>query len=94
MEIAEFQRLIERTYFARDSARGIDGSFRWFVEEVGELARAMRGDDPAQLSEEFADVLAWLSTMASICGVELADAVGKYAGGCPKCRRAPCACEA
>ncbi len=54
----------------------------------------MRGDDPAQLSEEFADVLAWLSTMASICGVELADAVGKYAGGCPKCRRAPCACEA
>jgi NTP pyrophosphatase (non-canonical NTP hydrolase) len=94
MDITEFQRLIERIYLAKDSARGIDGSFRWFVEEVGELARAIRDGSPGQLSEEFADVLAWLSAMASIRGVELAEVVAKYAEGCPKCRQTPCACPA
>ena len=45
-----------------------------FVEEVGELARALKGTDPANLREEFADVLAWLTTLASLAGVEMADA--------------------
>ncbi|UCC68460.1 MAG: nucleotide pyrophosphohydrolase [Armatimonadota bacterium] len=93
MEIREFQRSIERIYFERDSERGLEGSFRWFVEEVGELARAMREGEPGRMAEEFADVLAWLSTMSSICGVELEEAVGKYAAGCPKCGRTPCQCE-
>lgn len=93
MEIREFQRAIERIYFEKDSARGLEGSFQWFVEEVGELAQAMRGGDRELMAEEFADVAAWLSTLASICGVELEEAVGKYAGGCPKCRRTPCECQ-
>jgi NTP pyrophosphatase (non-canonical NTP hydrolase) len=93
MEIREFQRSIERIYFDKDSARGLEGSFRWFVEEVGELARAMREGDRGRMAEEFADVFAWLSTMASICGVELEEAVGKYGGGCPKCGGTPCECE-
>jgi len=94
MQVCEFQRLIERIYFEKDSARGLEGTFRWFIEEVGELARAMRTGEPAGggLAEEFADVLAWLSTMASISGVELEEAVKKYAGGCPKCGRTPCCC--
>ncbi|HUU55528.1 MAG TPA: MazG nucleotide pyrophosphohydrolase domain-containing protein [Armatimonadota bacterium] len=92
MDIREFQRLIERIYFEKDSARGLDGTFRWFAEEVGELARALRHDDRARCAEEFADVLAWLSTMASICGVDLEEAARKYANGCPKCRSAPCQC--
>ena len=92
MQIEEFQRLIERIYYAKDSARGLDGSFRWFVEEVGELARAMRDGKGQELSDEFADVFAWLSTMASICGVELEGAVQKYAAGCPKCGGTPCGC--
>jgi NTP pyrophosphatase (non-canonical NTP hydrolase) len=93
MQVREFQRLIERIYLKKDSARGLEGTFRWFMEEVGELARAMRVGERRQLAEEFADVLAWLSTMASICGVELEQATGKYAAGCPKCHQAPCRCQ-
>jgi len=64
-----------------------------FVEEVGELARAVRKGDSESMGEEFGDVLAWLCTLASIHGVELEEAVGKYAAGCPKCGGTPCECE-
>ena len=80
MTLAEFQQLIYDRYFATDSARGAPATFLWFAEEVGELAQAIgeaeRGDrDQANLEEEFADVLAWLSTLANICGVDLTRAV-------------------
>ncbi len=91
-EVRGFQEAIELLYGDRDRARGIDGTFVWFVEEVGELARALKGDDPGNLIEEFADVYAWLSTLASLAGVDMAEAVGKYARGCPRCHQAPCAC--
>jgi len=93
MRIAEFQRLIEAIYYEKDKGRGSAGTFRWFVEEVGELAGALREEDRDRAAEEFADVFAWLSTLASIHGVELEEAVGKYASGCPKCGSAPCRCE-
>ena len=93
MQIAEFQRLIEAIYYRKDKARGEEGTFRWFVEEVGELARALRKGEGERATEEFADVLAWLSTLASIHGVELEEVVRKYAGGCPKCKGTPCRCE-
>jgi NTP pyrophosphatase (non-canonical NTP hydrolase) len=96
MKISEFQKLIEDIYLERDRARGRDGTFVWFVEEVGELARELarpRPDGGRNLREEFADVLAWLSTLASIAGVDLeAAAREKYREGCPKCRSKPCAC--
>lgn len=92
MELGEFQRRIEDIYLVRDKRRGVDGTFRWFVEEVGELAKALRRDDPENLREEIADVLAWLSTLASMRGVDLEQVVDKYAQGCPKCRKTPCAC--
>jgi NTP pyrophosphatase (non-canonical NTP hydrolase) len=96
MHIREFQELIEETYFERDSARGRDRTFLWFVEEVGELARALarpRDRTGKNLREEFADVLAWLSTLASIEGISLEDvACDKYGKGCPKCGTKPCGC--
>ena len=93
MTISEFQRLIERIYLERDRGRGLAGTFMWFGEEVGELAQALRTGDAAQLRAEFADVLAWLATLASISGVELeAAARDKYEPGCPKCGGAPCRC--
>jgi NTP pyrophosphatase (non-canonical NTP hydrolase) len=92
VDIRGFQQLIERIYYEKDSARGLDGTFRWFIEEVGELARAVRSGDRERLEEEFADCLAWLATMASICGVGLERAAGKYANGCPKCGKTPCEC--
>ncbi|MCH2160911.1 MAG: hypothetical protein MK085_03455 [Phycisphaerales bacterium] len=80
MQIAEFQKMIHDRYFATDNARGTAGTFLWFSEEVGELASALaqreRGDaDQANLREEFADVMAWLATLANICGVDLAEAI-------------------
>ena len=74
MEISELQRRIEAIYGERDRRRGLYETFAWLVEEVGELARALHAGDPANLREEFADVLAWLATLASLAGVELAEA--------------------
>jgi len=93
MTIHEFQQLIERIYYERDSGRGLPATFMWFTEEVGELARALREVDNQQLAEEFGDVLAWLCTMASIAGIDLQQAAAnKYAQGCPKCHQTPCIC--
>ncbi len=82
MQIAEFQQLIRERYYTTDSARGPAGTFLWLTEEFGELAEAIakreRGDgDDAELASEFADVLAWLTTLANITGVDLADAIHK-----------------
>lgn len=93
MQIREFQKLIEDTYYQRDSARGLSGTHMWFCEEVGELTRALRRNKREELEGEFADVFAWLSSMASIAGIDMEEAVRKkYAQGCPRCRAIPCAC--
>jgi NTP pyrophosphatase (non-canonical NTP hydrolase) len=92
MDLGEWQRSIRDTYLERDRARGADGTFRWMVEEVGELARALRDDDPAQLRHEAADVLAWLISVANVAGVDLDAAAARYANGCPRCGERPCAC--
>jgi len=88
-----FQALIERIYLTRDTARGVPGTLLWFVEEVGELVRAIRRGERENLEEEFADVYAWLATLASLHGLDL-EGLGraKYGRGCPKCGSAPCAC--
>ena len=80
MQLADFQRLIHDRYYETDSARGAPATFLWFSEEIGELAEALgqreRGDgDPEHLAEEFADVLAWLATLANITGIDLTEAV-------------------
>ncbi len=94
MKIAEFQKNIEDIYYARDSARGLAGTHMWFCEEVGELTRALRRNKREELEGEFADVLAWLATLASIAGVDLEEAARKkYASGCPRCVSTPCACK-
>ena|SRR5581483_2338173 len=91
--LAGLQRLIRDTFGAKDSRRGVEGTFMWFMEEVGELSAALRGGPKEELAAEFADVLAWLATLANIAGVDLEAAVrAKYGGGCPGCRRSPCAC--
>ena len=92
MKISQFQRLIEKTYLTRDSERGLAGTFMWFTEEVGELATALREGTHKELEAEFADVLAWLCSLASIAGVEMEEVVSKYTSGCPGCGKTPCAC--
>jgi NTP pyrophosphatase (non-canonical NTP hydrolase) len=94
VEIGAFQRLMRDTYGERDRERGLDRSFAWFVEEVGELSRAIfRGDD-TQRQVEFADVLAWLASVADQAGIDLDAAAGRYTAGCPKCGTIPCSCPA
>jgi NTP pyrophosphatase (non-canonical NTP hydrolase) len=92
--VRQFQEIIERTFGAKDRARGLPATFMWFCEEVGELARALKAHPPDRenLLEEFGDVYAWLATLASIAGVDLAEASARYLEGCPRCRTVPCAC--
>ena len=92
MTITDFQRRIRDIYLDKDSRRGKDGTFRWLVEEIGELARAIRKGDRTNLEEEFADVYAWLSSLATLEGIDMEAACAKYAKGCPKCHGTPCAC--
>ncbi|MFN8453037.1 MAG: MazG nucleotide pyrophosphohydrolase domain-containing protein [Anaerolineae bacterium] len=97
MTLRDFQVLIDRMYSRKDEARGVDGTFMWLIEEVGELAAALR--DPQRhshedLAAEFADVLAWLATIANVAGVDLEQAVmQKYGRGCPGCGELVCVCD-
>lgn len=75
LTIPGFQQHIRERYFASDKARGTPGTFLWFIEEVGELATALNGTDRANLEEEFADVFAWLCTLANINDVDLQAAI-------------------
>jgi NTP pyrophosphatase (non-canonical NTP hydrolase) len=92
MDLAELQQRIEALYGARDRARGVDGTFRWWVEEVGEVAKALRSGDSGELEHELGDALAWLVSVANVVGVDLGRAVARYADGCPRCGATPCAC--
>jgi NTP pyrophosphatase (non-canonical NTP hydrolase) len=92
MELSEFQHTIRQTFLERDAARGVDGTFRWMVEEVGELAKAFRHGDRSELTHEVGDVLAWLASVANVTGVDLEEAADRYAKGCPTCGASPCTC--
>ena len=94
ISLADFQQLIRRMYLEKDVARGVDGTFMWLMEEIGELASALRDGTHRQKAEEFADVLAWLTTIANVVGVDLTEAIAaKYGEGCPGCGQWVCRCS-
>jgi len=85
---------MRRLYFHRDSDRGVKGTYDWLVDEVEELGDALNGASKEELEQEFADVIAWLASLANITGVDLERAaVAKYSNKCPKCGRMPCECK-
>jgi len=93
LSLADLQALIDRMYSRKDQARGVDGTFMWLMEEVGELAAALRSGSKEELAAEFADVLAWLATIANVAEIDLNAAVmKKYGHGCPGCGQMVCAC--
>ncbi len=93
LSIADLQKHIRTMYFEKDVLRGVDGTFMWLMEEIGELAAALRGDDRENLAEEFADVIAWLATIANVAQIDLnAALIAKYGNGCPGCSRLECIC--
>jgi NTP pyrophosphatase (non-canonical NTP hydrolase) len=85
LKLADFQKHIADRYEATDRARGTPKTWMWFIEEIGELSHALaKGDDRANLEEEFADVVAWLCTLANINDVDLSKAIcAKYLGEKP-----------
>lgn len=92
MELAHLQQVIERTYGERDRERGVPSTVAWLAEELGELAQAVRKGSRAEQEHEFADVLAWVASLANQMDVDLAAAVERYARGCPRCHASPCTC--
>ena len=94
MTLDELQQLIAAMYSRKDEKRGVEGTFMWLMEEVGELAAALReSSDKEEIAREFADVLAWLATIANVAGINLSDAVRLKDGrGCPGCGQMVCQC--
>lgn len=93
MRVEEFQRHIAALYLEKDRARGVHGTFLWLMEEVGELAEAVRRDQREAIEEELADVVAWTTSVANLHGIDLAAALAKkYPATCGRCGALPCAC--
>jgi NTP pyrophosphatase (non-canonical NTP hydrolase) len=93
MQIHEFQEMMKRLYFKRDFERGRDGTYNWLVDEVAELGEELKGTDKEATEKEFADVIAWLASLANIMGIDLEKAaLNKYNNKCPKCQGSPCQC--
>ena len=108
--LSRLQQLIDVMYSDKDRERGIEGTFMWFMEEVGELSAELReagsfdenerrnrnpGSSHSRLESEFADVLAWLVTMANVMNISLTEAMqNKYGSGCPGCGMMICRCDA
>jgi NTP pyrophosphatase (non-canonical NTP hydrolase) len=94
MQINEFQEMMRRLYFHRDSERGVKGTYDWLVEEVEELREALEEGNKEATEKEFADVIAWLASLANITGINLEKAaLEKYNYKCPKCHQSPCQCK-
>ena len=90
---SDFQAKIRDMYFDKDVQRGIDGTFMWLMEEVGELAAALREGTREEQALEFADVIAWLATIANVAEIDLGKALQtKYGNGCPGCGKLVCDC--
>jgi len=94
MHIREFQQLMRRIYLRKDRERGVERTFVWLVEEVGELGRALLKGDKQAIANEAADVFAWLISLCNLLDIDLeAASLTKYPGVCPRCGRVPCVCR-
>ncbi|MDO5579831.1 MAG: MazG nucleotide pyrophosphohydrolase domain-containing protein [Planctomycetia bacterium] len=90
---SSFQKLICDMYSRKDIERGVDGTFMWLMEEIGELSSALRSGSKEELEGEFADVIAWLTTIANVKGIDLTESLmKKYGSGCPGCGQLICTC--
>jgi NTP pyrophosphatase (non-canonical NTP hydrolase) len=92
--ISEFQKMMRQLYFERDSERGTEGTLDWLEDEVKELREALEEGDIKAAEKEFADVLAWLASLANVVDIDLEKAaISKYPNKCPKCGYSPCNCQ-
>jgi len=93
VELSAFQGLIRDIYLQRDTQRGLDKTFLWFLEEVGELTRSYRRGEHGKIGSEMADVIAWLVSVANLLDINLeSELLKKYPRVCPFCLSTPCTC--
>ncbi len=95
MKISDFQNLMRELYFHRDSERGINRTFIWLVEEIGELANLIKYEkiEKKHISEEIADIIAWTNSLANLLDIDIEKALSeKYPQKCLKCNSSPCQC--
>lgn len=93
LHIFQFQKMMYELYFHKDSKRGKEDTYGWLMDEVKELGEALRMEDKKALENEFADVIAWLASLANVVNIDLEKAaLTKYAHKCPKCNKSPCQC--
>jgi len=94
MHINEFQKMMWQLYFERDSERGTERTVDWLKDEVEELREALKEGNVEAAKKEFADVFAWLASLANIVDINLEKAaISKYNNKCPKCKLSPCDCS-
>lgn len=77
LEMKCLQNAIKDSYLQRDLERGLFETFSWLVEEVGELAEALRTGDRSLIIDEIADVIAWTISIANILGIDVEEALKK-----------------
>ncbi|MBN1802901.1 MAG: nucleotide pyrophosphohydrolase [Candidatus Lokiarchaeota archaeon] len=98
MKISDFQELMKTLYYHQDSKRGVDRTFIWLVEEIGELADLLKYGphnlNLKDISNEMADIVAWTSSLANLLNIDLESALlEKYPKKCIKCNNNPCKCS-
>jgi NTP pyrophosphatase (non-canonical NTP hydrolase) len=93
VSMRSLQDTMRKIYVHKDSKRGVEGTFEWLMEEVDELREAIDHGNKEALRSEFADVVAWLMSLANLLEVDLENALlSKYRECCPKCGSSPCGC--
>ncbi|MGQ4891199.1 MAG: MazG nucleotide pyrophosphohydrolase domain-containing protein [Candidatus Njordarchaeia archaeon] len=81
LTLKEAQEIIKEKFFETDSKRGVLKTFLWLVEEIGELAEALRKEKREEIFEEIADVFAWTTSLANLLDIDLEEAFkSKYLG--------------
>lgn len=96
MRIIDFQKLMKDLYYHQDSKRGIKDTFIWLIEEIGELATLIKEQeiDKEEISEELADICAWVNSIANLYDIDMEKALlKKYPNKCLKCNKNPCQCS-
>ena len=94
MDIKEAQEMMRRIYLERDRARGVEGTLKRTYEELDELQEAIKNKGSTHaIADEFADVFAWLCSLANLLEIDVSDAFfKKYNNTCSKCKKSPCIC--
>ena len=93
VSLRDFQGKMRCLYYHRDIKRGVEATYAWLREEIDELEDAIQRGATNDIAGEFADVVAWIFSLANILEIDLEDAtLGKYDNCCPKCVSSPCRC--